>query len=74
MRAGYKVQLIDSTITPNFKKRVLEAVRDALKQAIGDAPAIATEGRADADPVDTNATPEGREHNRRIDIVLRQLP
>ncbi len=30
LRAGYQVVLIDSTITPNFKKRVLEEVRDAL--------------------------------------------
>jgi anaerobic magnesium-protoporphyrin IX monomethyl ester cyclase len=30
LRAGYQVELIDSTITPNFKKRVLEAVRDAV--------------------------------------------
>src|SRR3981189_632440 len=30
IRAGYQVVLIDSTITPDFKKRVLEEVRDAL--------------------------------------------
>src|ERR1700736_1602871 len=30
LRAGYSVQLIDSTITPNYKKRLLEEVRDAL--------------------------------------------
>src|ERR1700686_5226827 len=30
MRAGYKVVLIDSTITPNFKKRVIEELDDAL--------------------------------------------
>jgi anaerobic magnesium-protoporphyrin IX monomethyl ester cyclase len=30
LRAGYSIQLIDSTITPNYKKRVLEEVRDAL--------------------------------------------
>lgn len=34
MRAGYSVRLIDSTITPNFKKRVLEEVRGALCLAI----------------------------------------
>jgi radical SAM superfamily enzyme YgiQ (UPF0313 family) len=28
--AGYDVRIIDSTITPNYKKRVLEEVRDAL--------------------------------------------
>ena len=30
LRAGYQVALIDSTITPNYKQRVLEEVRDAL--------------------------------------------
>jgi len=30
IRAGFQVVLIDSTITPNYKKRVLEEVRDAL--------------------------------------------
>ncbi len=30
LRAGYQIVLIDSTITPNYKQRVLEEVRDAL--------------------------------------------
>src|ERR1700737_4434993 len=30
LQAGFSVRLIDSTITPNFKKRVLEEVKDAL--------------------------------------------
>src|SRR6266436_6122801 len=30
LNAGYQVCLIDSTITPNFKKRVLEELDDAL--------------------------------------------
>jgi anaerobic magnesium-protoporphyrin IX monomethyl ester cyclase len=30
LRAGYEVSVVDSTITPNYKKRVLEEVRDAL--------------------------------------------
>src|SRR6516164_5303825 len=30
LRAGYQVVLIDSTITPNFKQRVLQEVRDAV--------------------------------------------
>ena len=30
LRAGFEVCLIDSTITPNFKKRLLEEVKDAL--------------------------------------------
>src|SRR5579884_1282971 len=30
LRAGYEICLIDSTITPNFKRRVLKEVKDAL--------------------------------------------
>src|SRR5271154_1508104 len=30
MRAGYQIVLVDSTITPDYKKRVLDEVRDAL--------------------------------------------
>jgi anaerobic magnesium-protoporphyrin IX monomethyl ester cyclase len=30
LRAGYKICIIDSTIAPNYKKRVLEEVKDAL--------------------------------------------
>jgi radical SAM superfamily enzyme YgiQ (UPF0313 family) len=30
LREGYSVTLIDSTITPNFQKRVLEEVKDAI--------------------------------------------
>lgn len=33
-RAGYKICLIDSTITPDFQKRILEEVKDALCLAI----------------------------------------
>jgi radical SAM superfamily enzyme YgiQ (UPF0313 family) len=34
LRAGYSVQLIDSTITANFKNRVLQEVQDALCLAV----------------------------------------
>ena len=34
LRAGFSVKLIDSTITPDYKKRVLEEVKDALCLAI----------------------------------------
>jgi type VI secretion system protein ImpK len=51
-----------------------EAVRDLLQRTIGSAPAIAAEGRADADPIAGNTTEAGREQNRRIEIVLRRQP
>ena len=47
-----------------------QAVRAIIARAIGDAGRISAEGRADADPLASNATPEGREQNRRIEIVL----
>ena len=34
LRAGYQVRVIDSTITPNFKARVIEELDDALCLAI----------------------------------------
>src|SRR5579862_4616164 len=34
LRAGYEVCLIDSTITPNFKSRVLAELKDALCLAV----------------------------------------
>jgi radical SAM superfamily enzyme YgiQ (UPF0313 family) len=34
LRAGYEVRLIDSTITPNFQKRVLEELSDAVCLAV----------------------------------------
>jgi radical SAM superfamily enzyme YgiQ (UPF0313 family) len=34
LRAGYEICLIDSTITPNFKKRVLAELKDALCLAV----------------------------------------
>lgn len=34
LRAGYEVRIIDSTITPNFRKRALEELDDALCLAV----------------------------------------
>jgi type VI secretion system protein ImpK len=48
------------------------AAADIIGRTIGQPARIATEGRADADPIGNNATPEGREENRRIEVVLRR--
>ena len=48
------------------------AAADILGRTIGSASRISTEGRADADPIANNATAEGREENRRIEVVLRR--
>ena len=34
LRAGYQVKIIDSTITPNFQRRVMEELNDALCLAV----------------------------------------
>jgi len=52
-----------------------QAASAIISAGIGDGSRVSFEGRADAEPIATNATPEGRERNRRIEIVLsRQGP
>ena len=46
------------------------AVRAIVARAVGDPARVGAEGRGDADPIAPNATAEGREQNRRIEIVL----
>jgi type VI secretion system protein ImpK len=49
-----------------------KAAAAIMGHTIGNGGRISTEGRADADPVGNNATAEGREENRRIEVVLRR--
>jgi type VI secretion system protein ImpK len=49
-----------------------EAARAIIVKALGDPGRVKAEGRADANPVASNATPEGRDENRRIEVVLRR--
>jgi type VI secretion system protein ImpK len=49
-----------------------EAARDIIAHALGDPGRITAQGHADADPLAPNTTPEGREQNRRIEVVLRR--
>ena len=52
-----------------------QAARTIIAGSLGDGGRISAEGRADADAIASNATPEGREQNRRIEVVLhRQDP
>jgi type VI secretion system protein ImpK len=48
------------------------AAKNVIAASLKDPSRISSEGRADADPIATNATPEGREENRRIDVLLRR--
>ena len=49
-----------------------DAARAVIVKALGDPARVRAEGRADANPVGSNATPEGRDENRRIEVVLRR--
>lgn len=49
-----------------------ESAAAVIREGIGDATRISTEGRADADPIGDNATPAGRDLNRRIEVILRR--
>jgi type VI secretion system protein ImpK len=47
-----------------------QAAKAIVAHTVGDPARISAEGRADAEPVKPNTTAEGREENRRIEIVL----
>jgi type VI secretion system protein ImpK len=47
-----------------------EAVRDRILTTLDAPDRITADGRADKEPIADNRTPEGREANRRIDLVL----
>ena len=49
-----------------------EAARAILLRTLGEPGRIKAEGRADAEPVASNATADGRDENRRIEVVLRR--
>jgi type VI secretion system protein ImpK len=44
----------------------------AILRGLRDPSRITSEGRADSEPIADNATPEGREANRRIEVLLRR--
>ncbi|MEI6560178.1 MAG: type VI secretion system protein TssL, long form [Rhodospirillaceae bacterium] len=47
-----------------------DAVRDFIGHRISNAARMRTEGKAEWVPIASNATPEGRQKNRRIELVL----
>jgi type VI secretion system protein ImpK len=55
-----------------LSKARAEAARDIIVRTLGDPGRVTAEGRADADPIASNATAAGREQNRRIEVVLRR--
>ncbi len=58
----------------NFQlsKARADAAAVIIIRALGDPARVSVEGRADADPISSNDTPEGRDENRRIEVVLKR--
>lgn len=56
----------------NFQLSAARAASAAavIGRGLGAPGRIRSEGRADADPIASNATPEGRDQNRRIEVIL----
>jgi type VI secretion system protein ImpK len=49
-----------------------QAARDLILRPLGDPDRVTAVGKADADPIAPNANDEGRDQNRRIEVVLRR--
>jgi type VI secretion system protein ImpK len=48
------------------------AAREIIVRALGNPGRVTAEGRGDADPIASNATAQGRDENRRIEVVLKR--
>jgi type VI secretion system protein ImpK len=53
-----------------LSKARAESVRAVLGQALGDPGRVATDGRADTEPVASNSDDAGRALNRRVELLL----
>jgi type VI secretion system protein ImpK len=53
-----------------LSKSRAEAASAIIVRALGEPGRVTVEGRADADPIASNSTADGRDENRRIEVVL----
>jgi len=77
--AGMQVQVVGHTdnsgsdaLNNALSRERAESVRDQLVAKGVGAGRIAIEGRGERQPIADNATPEGRAHNRRVEVFLRE--
>ncbi|MEZ5597507.1 MAG: OmpA family protein [Pseudomonadales bacterium] len=69
--AGYTDSSGKAGYNKYLSRERAKAVRDALVAAGVDAARITSAGYGEADPVASNATPQGRQQNRRIEIHIK---
>jgi outer membrane protein OmpA-like peptidoglycan-associated protein len=63
-----------ANMNKNISAKRAEAVRKALVQAGVPAALVSSEGRGPADPIADNATEEGRQANRRVEVHFETKP
>ena len=67
---GFTDSVGSSLVNEELSRRRAEAVRAALMDAGIDGSRILARGYGDIYPVATNDSPEGRQRNRRVEIVI----
>jgi len=67
---GFTDSVGDAAFNQQLSERRAEAVRDALQQRGIDASRIVARGYGEQFPVASNATPAGRQLNRRVEIIV----
>lgn len=67
---GYTDSDGDEAKNLDLSKRRAASVKEALSKEFGiDTNRMETDGKGEADPIDTNKTPEGKANNRRVEFV-----
>jgi OmpA-OmpF porin, OOP family len=72
--AGYTDNTGNPAKNVALSQRRAEAVRDALIKEGANPDLLVAKGYGDADPIASNATPEGRARNRRIEYHIIKAP
>jgi type VI secretion system protein ImpK len=68
------VQVRSLKFPSNYQLSVARAqgVANIIKGKLKDPKRVSAEGKGDSDPIAPNTTPEGREQNRRVDLVIQK--
>jgi len=66
---GHTDSVGDEDFNADLSKRRADVVRDFLEQQGVEPQRLKAVGRGESDPVDSNTTDQGRQHNRRVEVI-----
>lgn len=66
---GHTDSVGDEGFNAELSKRRADVVRDFLEQQGVEPQRLKAVGRGESDPVDSNTTDQGRQHNRRVEVI-----